>query len=181
MPADTKLQQAKRSNDNLVHNQNRVQTAKYLDLTSCWQKENKSNFCAELISKWQLNDSPQKEENVTGKAQLCKKAPVISKSLKQLRTWKNKKLILSETSLWTRRDRKTRLWVKGVPQAEIHWPRGMKEASLLLWLAADKRGEAYCAGWGLQTGGQSGGEIIALFWGISSSWTGLAAADMTCG
>lgn len=33
-----------------------------------------------------------------------------------------------------------------------------KWVSLSLRLAVEEQGEAWCAGWGLQTGGQSGGE-----------------------
>lgn len=40
-----------------------------------------------------------------------------------------------------------------------------KWVSLSLWLAGEEQGEACCAGWGLQTGGQSGGEVkIRFFW-----------------
>ena len=40
-----------------------------------------------------------------------------------------------------------------------------KWVSLSLRLAGEEQGEACCAEWGLQTGGQSGGEVKSDFFG----------------
>lgn len=76
----------------------------------------------------------------------------------------------THTSIKSRqRDRKTRVWLKGVPLAWnslVMRHEGVgRWVSLSLWLAGEEQGEAWCAGWGLQTGGQSGGEVrIRRFW-----------------
>lgn len=56
---------------------------------------------------------------------------------------------------------------KVCPWAETHWPcniKGWVNGCRWLWLAVTEQGEGCCAGWGLQTGGQSGGVVKSFHW-----------------
>lgn len=130
-------------------------------------------------SKWQ--DSPQKkrmmEQRKRSWAILSSNCPCAANTAEaqNMRERKKKKISAhacrcrTHTSILTRRDRKTRVWLKGVPLASDslamrHEGEG-KWVSQSLWLVGEEQGEAWCAGWGLQTGGQSGGEVQSDFLG----------------